>query len=57
MGYAKEMWMGEVEKISEDLSAGVEDRDGAIARLRGLRFTKDEAAEMVDAAIEQGDYQ
>ena len=53
MGAVKQMWIDEVDKISEDFAAGEISREDAVADLVQHGFDRSEANDMLDVADEE----
>lgn len=52
MGYGREMWLSRYEEIPEKVVSGQLDREGAIAEMRALGFSKEEAVEQLDETFD-----
>lgn len=51
---SEDLWLAEHERIEEEYSMGIIDREEAAARLRGLGFNDDEIHDQL-AALEEGE--
>lgn len=51
MGAAKDMWIDQIEQISEDFAFDRIDRDTAVARLQRMGINTNEAETMLDEAV------